>query len=328
MSRYFLGVDVGATKSHAMITDETGRVLGMGLGGPGNHETVGWEGTVGTLNSVVRDAVADAGISLSQIAGAGFGLAGFDWESERAEHMAAVATIGLECPIELVNDAIIGLVAGAEAGWGVALVAGTGNNCRGWDRHHREGKLTGCGWQFAENGGSGETVLKAVQEVSRAWSKRGPETLLTQYFIERTGALDEEDLIEGLSQGGYSLRSEAAPLIFAAAEAGDEVAAGVIRWAGEELGSSVLGVVRQIDLQDEEFEVVMVGSLFKGGARLIDPLRETVHAVAPGARFVRLEAPPVVGAVLLGMEVGGGDPRGVRGALIASAEAFATRVVA
>ena len=28
----------------------------------------------------------------------------------------------------------------------------------------------------------------------------------------------------------------------------------------------------------------------------------TIHAEAPGARFVRLEAPPVVGGVLLGME--------------------------
>jgi hypothetical protein len=31
-------------------------------------------------------------------------------------------------------------------------------------------------------------------------------------------------------------------------------------------------------------------------------MRQTVRAVAPGARFVRLTAPPVVGAVLLGME--------------------------
>ena len=34
MTRYFLGVDVGATKSHALIADETGRAVGFGPPGP------------------------------------------------------------------------------------------------------------------------------------------------------------------------------------------------------------------------------------------------------------------------------------------------------
>ena len=34
MTRYYLGVDIGATKSHALIADETGRVVGFGAAGP------------------------------------------------------------------------------------------------------------------------------------------------------------------------------------------------------------------------------------------------------------------------------------------------------
>jgi N-acetylglucosamine kinase-like BadF-type ATPase len=34
--RYFLGVDAGGTKTHALITDETGQAVGFGAGGPGN----------------------------------------------------------------------------------------------------------------------------------------------------------------------------------------------------------------------------------------------------------------------------------------------------
>jgi hypothetical protein len=41
---------------------------------------------------------------------------------------------------------------------------------------------------------------------------------------------------------------------------------------------------------------------------LIDPLRDTVLSLAPGARFVRLEVPPVTGAVMIGMEQGGLKP--------------------
>jgi hypothetical protein len=49
----------------------------------------------------------------------------------------------------------------------------------------------------------------------------------------------------------------------------------------------------------------MTGSMFEGGDMLIEPMRETIHKLAPKARLVRLKTPPVLGAVLLGMEAGG-----------------------
>jgi N-acetylglucosamine kinase-like BadF-type ATPase len=321
MTRYFLGVDIGATKSHALIATEAGAVVGFGLGGSGNHEDVGYDGTIRTLNQIVRDALREAGLAVAQIAGAGFGVGGYDWPSERADTLAAIATLGLRCPVEAVNDTIIGLVAGAEQGWGVALVAGTSNNCRGRDREHREGRVMGNGTVFGENGGSYELVLKAVQEVVKAWTRRGPPTLLTQRFVEQTGARDAADLLEGLSQGFYTVPASAAPLVFAAAHAGDAVARGVIRWAAEELGSLAVGVIRQLRLEDEQFDVVLVGSLYNGGPLFTGPLEATIHAVAPGARFVRLTAPPVVGAVLIGMGLVGVETARVREALIASAQA-------
>jgi hypothetical protein len=42
--------------------------------------------------------------------------------------------------------------------------------------------------------------------------------------------------------------------------------------------------------------------MFEGGARLIEPMRETIHKLASKARLVRLRLPPVIGAVMLGME--------------------------
>jgi hypothetical protein len=49
----------------------------------------------------------------------------------------------------------------------------------------------------------------------------------------------------------------------------------------------------------------MIGSMFDGGPVLIDAMRRKVHALAPGARFLRLACPPVVGAALLAMEQAG-----------------------
>jgi len=80
------------------------------------------------------------------------------------------------------------------------------------------------------------------------------------------------------------------------------VAVELIQWAGSELGELAKAVIRQLDFQDLEFDVVLVGSMFKGGALLIDSMRRTICELAPKARLAPLTAPPVTGAVLLGME--------------------------
>ena len=120
----------------------------------------------------------------------------------------------------------------------------------------------------------------------------------------------------------YHLDAGLARGIFSTAEAGDHTAQGVIRWAGEELGSLAAGVIRQLVAADEAVEVVLVGSLYNGGPRLLDPMRETVHKTAPQAYFTRLETPPVVGGVLLGMEQGGQDPNLLRPVLIETTKSF------
>jgi hypothetical protein len=61
-------------------------------------------------------------------------------------------------------------------------------------------------------------------------------------------------------------------------------------------------VIRQLEFENLAFDVVMTGSMFEGGPMLIEPMRETIHKLAPQARLVRLAIPPVIGAAILGME--------------------------
>ena len=302
MQSYFLGVDIGGTKSHALIADAEGNPLGFGQGGAGNYEVVGWDGMRDTLHAITREALKAAGLERAQIAGAGFGIAGYDWPDERPPHVDAIASLGLSAPYALVNDTLIGLIAGATQGWGVGVVAGTGCNCWGRDRAGREGRVTGEGGLFAEYGGGGDLVYRAVQAISLAWSKRGPETRLTEALIAWLGAAGVEDLLEGLVVGRYSPSSDGAPVVFRVANEGDAVAQDIIRWAGGELGDLAVGVIRQLQLEAQAFEVVQIGSLYNGSPVLSDTMMETIQRVAPGARAVRLTVPPVVGAVLLAME--------------------------
>jgi N-acetylglucosamine kinase-like BadF-type ATPase len=303
--RYFLGADLGGTKTHVVIADQTGRTVGFGEGGPGNHEGVGYEGMYAALRVACEQALEAAQLTRDQISGAGFGIAGYDWASQKPRMEATIQRLGLSASCALVNDTIPGLVAGAEAGWGVNVVSGTGCNCRGWDQsHQREGRVTGYGVTMGEAAGSSELVFRAMQLVGQAWTRRGPQTALSEAYIRHAGAQSLEDLLEGYTEGYYSIGPETARLVFQTAYAGDPVACELITWAGTELGEMANGVIRQLNFETLAFDVVLSGSMFEGGALLIDPMRATILKIAPGARLVRLNVPPVIGSVLIGMEQG------------------------
>jgi N-acetylglucosamine kinase-like BadF-type ATPase len=324
MTKYFLGIDIGGTKSHALLADEQGRVRGFAQSGPGNYEVVGWDGLRATLQAITQRALDSSGLHKRQIAAMGLGVAGYDWPGERGPTEAAIESLDTAAPYSLVNDAEIALVAGAPQGWGVVIIAGTSNNCRGRDRRGRTGRVTGCGPIYGEYGGASEMVAEAVRSIARAWTHRGPATGLGSAFSARAGASDVEDLLEGLYLGRYHITSEAVHAVFHEAERGDMVALQIIAWAGQELGDLANGVIHQLGFEEQAFDCVLAGSLFRGSPKLAQALCHKVRDVAPLARFVRLDAPPVVGGVLLAMEIAGMETEAVRPTLLAELGALNT----
>lgn len=303
---YYLGIDIGATKTAALICDENGNFIGDGQGGPGNHETVGFDGMERSVKQALDAALSNAQLRIDQIEGAGFGIAGYDWHSEEPKMKEAILNIGIKAPFKMVNDVVLGLLAGTSEGWGVAVVSGTGCNCRGWDREHkREGRVTGYGITMGEGAGGSELIHRTMQYIGYSWTKRLPPTELAPVFIKMTGAKDLEDLIQGYTAHHYEIGADAARTVFRVAEQGDAVANQLVRWAGHELGEMANAVIRQLDFENTEFEIALIGSMFKSGEILIKPMRETVHAIAPKAKLIPAEARPVLGAALLGMEAGG-----------------------
>ena len=303
--RYFLGADLGATKTHTLIVDETGRALGFGESGPANHESVGYDGMFQSMYDGMEQALRRADLKREDITGAGFGVAGYDWPSEMEATASVIDRLGLSASYKFVNDSVPGLIAGSEEGWGVVVVSGTGSNCRGWDREHkREGRVTGHGVMMGEGAGGSELMHRCMQIVGYSWTKRLPETALAEAIIAHVGAKDLEDLLRGYTTYEYHIGAEAARIVFRVAAEGDQAARDLLCWAGTELGEMANAVIRQLGFEELAFDVVMTGSMFDGGPRLIDPMRETIHKLAPQARLVRLRVPPVTGAVLLGMEAG------------------------
>jgi N-acetylglucosamine kinase-like BadF-type ATPase len=259
-----------------------------------------------SMQHALDQALKASGLKKADLAGAGFGVAGYDWSSEHDITAATIDRLELPAPYQFVNDAVLGLVAGSDEGWGVVVVSGTGSNCRGWDREHqREGRVTGHGVMMGEGAGGSELMHRCMQLVGYSWTKRGPATKLADVLIAHVGATDLEDLLRGYTTYEYHIGADVAPLVFRVAEQGDAVARDLIRWAGCELGEVANAVIRQLEFENLAFDVVMTGSMFEGGPMLIEPMRETIQKLAPKARLVRVNAPPVAGAAILGMQAGG-----------------------
>lgn len=161
-------------------------------------------------------------------------------------------------------------------------------------------------------------VWLAQIAVTHAWSQRGPQTQLTQVLLDFTGVDSEFALIEGIATGQVHLPPQLARQIFRAATDGDHVARQIINTSAYELALNVNAVIRQLNLQDHPFDLVLIGSIFKAGELYLQPFRETVHAFAPGAKLVRLSVPPVIGAILLATEVHKNADHNFRQALLTS----------
>ena len=318
--RYFLGVDVGSSKTHALIADETGQCIAIGHAGGGNHQAMGYERLTGVLQTSFADACQTSGMENDLIAGAGFGIAGYDFPSEREDHLQAIHPLGLSCPIEMVNDGANGLISGTSHGIGVNVTAGSGVNCRGRGKNGNEGRVVGNGITFGEFGGAIEIVHRAMQFANYAWIKRIPPTKLTRIFLDATGAKDEIDLMEGLSNEHYHLFPYLAVEITNAAKEGDHAALEVVKWSGEELGWLAVSVARQIEMENDELEIVQSGSVFNAGELVMEPMHNIIKKHVPKAKMIRLDGPPVVGPLMLGMQMAGIDPYPMREKLIDTAK--------
>jgi N-acetylglucosamine kinase-like BadF-type ATPase len=95
---------------------------------------------------------------------------------------------------------------------------------------------------------------------------------------------------------------ELAPLVLSTARE-DDVAGGI----GQRLVSEALAFVRvtleRLGLLGEAVHVVLGGGLFqRDGAWLADRVAERLAAAAPQATVTLVDAPPVVGAALLGLD--------------------------
>jgi N-acetylglucosamine kinase-like BadF-type ATPase len=322
--RAVLGVDGGGSKTHALVADERGEVLGFASSGRSNWEDTGLEAAGAALAEAIGGALAAAQVPPGALAASAFGLAGLDWDPDRPMLGALLDPLGLAGPRRLENDSFIALRAGASRPFGVVVIAGTGHVAAGRDPAGRTVRTLGLGPMYGDFGSATDVAEEAVRAVADAYTGRGPATSLSRLLPPLAGCASAEQLLQRLSRGLVPL-PEAAPLVLQEAEAGDPACRQIVLHAGASLGESAAVVARRLGLGGQRFELVMAGGLFRSRNRLLEgTLVDTMARQAPQAVPVHLTCRPVVGAALDALDLAGlpTDP-GVRDRMVASSEGLA-----
>jgi N-acetylglucosamine kinase-like BadF-type ATPase len=303
-----LAVDGGNSKTDVALIAADGSVLGFSRGPTCSHQQVGIDAGMEQLATLVDRAAGKAGLAAGArpVASLGvYGLAGADFASDVRLLRRGIGGQAFAPTDVVLNDTFIALRAGTRRPWGVALICGQGINACAVAPDGRSARFDGVGDASADWGGAGGLGEAAVAAAIRGRDGRGPRTSLERLVPAFFGQRSPAALTRALYFDRISHRqvAEMAPLVFDTAAEGDPVARSIIDRLADELSSMASALMRRLRLTRLDPEVVLAGGVF----RTKEPgfwarLDGSIHAVTPKSELVRLTAPPVLGAALIGLD--------------------------
>jgi N-acetylglucosamine kinase-like BadF-type ATPase len=301
-----LAVDAGQTTTRAALVDD-----GRGprsASGPGVVRVGPHAGAEVVAERIVA-AVAGLGPLPEPAPPAGIGLSGF--EAMGRDDLSRVADVvrselGVE-RVAIASDGLTALLGALGRRDGVVVAAGTGTACLG-RRGDRYAKVDGWG-SLLSDAGSGFAIGRAGLDAAlRAHDGReGGSERLMNAAKRHYGTI--ERMAERIYAEPVPTRAVAA---FAAdvateAEAGDEVAAGIVKDAARELAISACAAAGRLFEPGEPVLVSYAGNVFQAGALVVEPFTRELQERRPGTSVVPPAGDPLAGAALLA-ELGFGLP--------------------
>lgn len=301
---FWLGVDAGGTSTRAVLATLDGRAVGRGEAGPGNPQVLGEERAAAAWSAAIRHALAGRAPAL--VRGLALGIAGVrsPEEAERARRRLVerneIRTVRVTGDLEIAHAAALGGTAGT------VVIAGTGSAALASDGQGRNARSGGWGWLADDAGGGYWLARRALAAACAGADGRGPSTNLGEQAAAFYQAPDLRAALAELQGPGHDRARVAAFAreVLAAAKAGDLAAKQCRAEAVEALLSLAkaarAGLAQKTGSPDAaDHPLVLVGGL---------PLEPWLAERARAEGFSPRAAwgPPVLGAVVLAAQAGGG----------------------
>jgi len=310
-ARLLLAVDGGGTSTQALVTDLEGHVLARGLGPSSNLHNVGFERSCAAIATAVDGALAQVRAPLAPgapagtapgprwaaagIAAACLGLAGVDSAQDEAQFSRWVRDQAIAPRFAVVNDSELILAGGTPAGWGVALISGTGSVCLGRDPDGRTARVGGWGPLLGDEGSGYHIATLALRRATQAADGRAEAALLLKAVLRHWAVSEPSELI-GLVHAPTTEAadiSRMATVVLDLAGRNDRAAQEVVAEAARDLAHHVDTIVGQLHLSRPPLAM-------GGGMLLRSVLRRAVlDAVRSEMGPVTQVSDPPAGAVVL-----------------------------
>lgn len=297
----FLGVDGGGTKTHIALMNMAGEVTCEGTAGPSNPLRVGVETAVTNIIQAINDACDRGGASRGDISAATLGLAGVRRaDLKQRVRDSFIGRFGIK-KTEVFTDAEIALFATTLGKPGLVVIAGTGSVCLGKNEKGEIAISGGWGPLAGDEGGGVGIAQQALHSVAKASDGRGTPTLLSERAAEYFRASGPENLIVAIysPQVDNTRIAGFARLVVETALGGDVIAKEILVDAGKELGLAACAVIKKLGLARRKVPIGCVGSVFKAGEILTDPMLETIRECAPAAFLTEPKMSPAHAAALM-----------------------------
>ncbi len=261
--RFFLGLDGGQSSTSVVIGDETGRIIGAGRGGPCNHAAAeeGRERLRRAVTVSVTAARVAAGLDAEvRFAAACCGMSGGP-EDKRALLEAMLPADRLE----VTTDAAIALAGATLSGRGIIVIAGTGSMAFGRNESGLSARAGGWGYVLGDEGSAFDIARQALRAALRMEEGWGAATSLRGKLLEAAGAASANQLMHRFYEPAWPRDRIAslAPLVAAAAAAGDPAAQEILANAGQQLAALASAVRGQLWSPEEAVEIAYSGGVFQ-----------------------------------------------------------------
>jgi N-acetylglucosamine kinase-like BadF-type ATPase len=289
--QYILGIDVGGTKTHALVTTFDGKIVSVASGEGANWENIGLENAVSSVHTIALEALHSSSLTFSDIAATTLAMAGADWDEDSQLLHQRLVKKGFPDNSRVVNDALAALYAGAEDGIGCVSVAGTGGKVIGRDSKNMFSSMGGI---LGEASGAHQLSYEILKEAVHAYNGRIDKSEL---YFEIIGELTELEFFRRLMREGFDPFPGYAPRVFEYAAKGDNLARNAVITTASEHAEDVIAIARKLKL-DGPLVVVCSGGLHTSKSELFTTVfQNRVSQAFENVRFNVLDVPPVVGAV-------------------------------
>ncbi len=283
-----VGLDIGGTKTHGVLWRGT-EVVAEAKAGSANVQNV----SAAEARDNLRQLFAALGGRHVTAVTAGSG--GIDTEEDAARLRGLITPFAPGADVDVVHDTRLILAAGGAAA-GIAVIAGTGSAAWGVTEDGREARSGGWGYLLGDEGSGYWLAREAVRHTLHRFNLALGQGELGRRVLAANSAASPTELI-GLFHSDLGRRHWASqsPLVFEAAEAGDEAARALIDAAAAALAGLVADIVTVIGVPGP---VVIGGGLAVHQPPLQRAVR-TVLAASGIAEVTFLTRDPVMGVEFL-----------------------------